>query len=457
MKPLRRILIANRGEIAVRILRACRKLGIEAYVVVSEADRDSLAARLADRAICIGPPPSRDSYLDVNKVVHVAMAAGCDALHPGYGFLSERAELPEACAANGIVFIGPQADSMRLMGNKLAARQFAEECGVPVLPGSTRVESEEHAAALAGEVGFPVLLKAAAGGGGRGMKVARDHAELKTAFQTGSAEAQAAFGDATLYMEHYIANARHIEVQILADHHGRVLHLGERECSVQRRFQKIIEEAPAALLPQALRTEICTSAVMLAAAANYRNAGTVEYIVDQDAGKFYFLEVNTRLQVEHPVTEMVTGLDIVCEQIGIASGAPLGLTQADVRIAGHAIEVRVNAESPEQGFRPSPGRLTRWDEPRGAGVRVDTHCGVGYLVPPFYDSMIGKLIVHGADRAAAVAALERAVAEFAVEGVHTTLPFLGRLLRNPDFVAGNINTRWAEKVLAAEQDTGRAA
>ncbi len=455
MKPLRRILVANRGEIAVRIVRACRKLGLEVYVVVSEADRSSMAAKLADRAICIGPPPSKDSYLSVNKVVHVAMASGCDALHPGYGFLSERAELAEACETNGIVFIGPQAASIRLMGNKLAARQFAEECGVPVLPGSLRVESAGHAATLAGAVGFPVLLKAAAGGGGRGMKVARDPTELKTAFETGSAEAQAAFGDPTLYMEHYIANARHIEVQVIGDHHGKVIHLGERDCSVQRRFQKIIEEAPAALLPPALRAEICASAVMLATAAGYRNAGTVEYIVDQDAGKFYFLEMNTRIQVEHPVTEMVTGIDIVCEQIGIASGAPLAIGQSDVQIRGHSIEVRVNAESPEQGFRPSPGRITRWDEPGGEGVRVDTHCQAGYLVPPFYDSMIGKLIVHSADRASAVAALRRAIDGFAVEGVQTTLPFLGRLIDTPAFVSGSINTRWAEKVLAEENAAGR--
>ena len=455
MSPLRRILVANRGEIAVRIVRACRKLGIEAYVVVSEADRDSLAARQADRAICIGPPAAKDSYLSVDKIVHVAKASGCDALHPGYGFLSERAELSEACEKNGIVFIGPQAASIRLMGNKLAARQFASECGVPVLPGSTRVESEEHAAALAGDVGFPVLLKAAAGGGGRGMKIAHDQAGLKAAFQTGSAEAQAAFGDPTLYMEHYISNARHIEVQVIADHYGKVLHLGERDWSVQRRFQKIIEEAPAALLPISLRAEICASAVMLASAAGYRNAGTVEYIFDQDTGRFYFLEMNTRIQVEHPVTEMVTGLDIVCEQIGIASGAPLGREQKDVGITGHAIEVRINAEFPEQGFRPSPGRITRWHEPKGPGVRIDTHCSQGYMVSPYYDSMLGKLIVHGADRAQAVAALRDAIAGFAVEGVQTTLPFLGRLIQTPAYVSGGINTRWAEKVLAEENDAGR--
>jgi len=300
-----------------------------------------------------------------------------------------------------------------------------------------------------------VLLKAAAGGGGRGMKIAHDQAGLKAAFQTGSAEAQAAFGDPTLYMEHYISNARHIEVQVIADHYGKVLHLGERDCSVQRRFQKIIEEAPAALLPISLRAEICASAVMLASAAGYRNAGTVEYIFDQDTGRFYFLEMNTRIQVEHPVTEMVTGLDIVCEQIGIASGAPLGREQKDVGITGHAIEVRINAESPEQGFRPSPGRITRWHEPKGPGVRIDTHCSQGYMVSPYYDSMLGKLIVHGADRAQAVAALRDAIAGFAVEGVQTTLPFLGRLIQTPAYVSGGINTRWAEKVLAEENDAGR--
>jgi len=451
MNPLRRILIANRGEIAVRILRACRALGVEAYVVVSEADRDSMAARLADRVICIGPAAAKDSYLDINKVVHVAKATGCDGLHPGYGFLSERAELSASCEQHGIVFVGPQAESIRLMGNKLAARAFAEECGVPVLPGSLRVTSVTHALELAHSVGYPVLLKAAAGGGGRGMKIARDASELETAFQTGSAEAQAAFGDATLYMEHYIANARHIEVQILADHHGVVLHLGERDCSVQRRFQKLIEEAPAASLPLSLRAEICASAVMLAQKAGYRNAGTVEYIVDQEAKRFYFLEMNTRIQVEHPVTEMVTGVDLVQWQIRIAGGTPLTLQQQDLQPQGHAIEVRINAESAAHGFRPSPGLITRWHAPEGDGIRIDTHCQAGDRVSPFYDSMLGKLIVHAADRPAAVRAMCQAVAAFDVQGIQTTLPFLGQLMAMPAFQSGQINTRWAEQVLAQSQ------
>ena len=450
MKPVRRLLVANRGEIAVRILRACESLGIESVVIVSQADRDSLPARMAGRAICIGPAAARDSYLKIDSVVHAAIATGCDALHPGYGFLAEQPKLAQACEDNGVVFVGPRSETVHRMGNKLEARQIAEQCGVPLLPGSKSVESAARAVEIAQAIGYPVLLKAAAGGGGRGMKVAHDADAVLSGFETASAEARAAFGDATLYMERFVANARHVEVQVLGDRAGNVIHLGERDCSVQRRYQKIIEESPAPLIADDLRKRIRAAAVKLAREVGYESAGTLEFLVDAAAGEFYFLEMNTRIQVEHPVTEMVSGVDIVKEQIAIASGRPLSVAQSAVSITGHAIEARVNAESPAHGFRPSPGRLAEWAAPEGPGIRVDTHCYPGYLVPPYYDSLLAKVIAYGADREQAIERLSQALDQFVIRGVDTTIPFVRRLLGEPVFRAARMHTRWAEDVLAGD-------
>jgi len=450
VKELRRVLVANRGEIAVRLVCACRKLGIESLLVASEADLDSLAARLADRTICIGPPPARASYLNAEAIVHAAVASRCDAIHPGYGFLSENARFAELCEANGVTFVGPAAHTMRALGDKLQAREIARNCGVPLLPGSRRVNSAAEADALAAKIGYPVLFKASAGGGGRGMKVAGDTEALHAAFPTASAEALSAFGDPTLYVERFVARARHVEVQILGDGAGNVIHLGERDCSTQRRYQKIVEESPAPALAPHLREGVRAAAVALAREARYSSAGTVEFLVDPAGGKFYFLEVNTRIQVEHPVTEMVTGIDIVAEQLRIASGRGLSIDQSEVRMQGHAIEARINAESPSDGFRPSPGRITAWQAPAGDGIRVDTHCFPGYVVPPYYDSLLAKLIVVGRDREEAIEALQAALGSFVVEGVATTIPFLLRLLDEPAWREAAIHTRWAEELLQAE-------
>lgn len=445
---LRRVLIANRGEIAVRIIRACRLLGIETVAAVSDADRDSLPARLADRSVCIGPARSAASYLNVDAVVTAAVGTGCDALHPGYGFLAENAALAQTCAQMGVTFIGPRPETIREMGNKIRARALAVRAGVPVVPGSADVADYERAAAVAHEIGLPILLKAAAGGGGRGMQIVRKLSELRGAFETAAAEARAAFGDGTLYVERLIANARHIEVQILGDRYGKVLHLGERDCTLQRRHQKIVEEGPAALVSERLRNGIRQAAVDLAVGVRYENAGTVEFIVDQDRDEFFFLEVNTRIQVEHPVTEALTGVDLVQEQLRTAAGEPLLLDQSQVRLAGHAIECRINAEAAHEGFRPSPGLISEWRQPEHQYVRVDTHCYPGYVVPPFYDSLLAKLIVVAADRAQAVERMQRALDEFSIEGIETTLPFLRTLLRRPEFIAGRVNTRWVEAVMA---------
>ncbi|MBB6309953.1 acetyl-CoA carboxylase biotin carboxylase subunit [Xanthobacter tagetidis] len=447
-RPIRRLLVANRGEIAARIIRTCRGLGIETVVTVSEADRDSLPARLADRAVCIGPARATASYLDIGAVVMAAIGTGCDALHPGFGFLSERAELAAACAKAGIIFVGPRAETIRQLGNKIEARALAAAAGVPIVPGDNSVADFARAEAVAREIGMPLLFKAAAGGGGRGMKIVRSEGELRSAFETARAEAQAAFGDGTLYIERLISDARHIEVQILADRHGTVLHLGERDCTLQRRHQKIVEEGPASLVPAPLVARLRQAAVDLARSVGYENAGTVEFIYDQQRQDFFFLEVNTRIQVEHPVTEELTGIDIVAEQLRVAAGAPLTLAQEDVRLCGHVIECRINAEAAEAGFRPAPGRITRWKAPPQDFVRLDTHCHEGYVVPPFYDSMLAKLIVHGADRTEAVARAGAALEAFEIEGVETTLPFLRRLLARPEFASGAVNTRWVEAVVA---------
>jgi len=444
---IKKIFIVNRGEIAVRIIRSCKVLGIETVLAVSEADIDSLPARLADKTVCIGPANSTKSYLNIPVIITAAKSVGADAIHPGYGFLSEVAELSQNCQDQGLIFIGPKPEHISKMGNKLVARSIAQQCGVPVLPGSEKVASFEEVIQTIEKIGLPIMLKAAAGGGGRGMKIITDYANIKTVFESASAEAKAAFGDGTMYVEKYIPNARHIEVQILGDQHGNVIHLGERDCSTQRRHQKLIEEAPAPNISEKLRQEIREAAVKLAKNISYENAGTVEFIVDQDEQKFYFLEMNTRIQVEHPVTEAITGVDLVQEQINIARGEKLRFTQSDIRFTGHAVECRINAEAPEEGFRPSPGLISKWEMPQGPGVRIDTHCYQGYSVPLFYDSMIAKVIVHGYDRTHAMKRMLVALDEFTVEGIKTTIPFLKEVLQDEEFVSGNVNTRLLEKVM----------
>ncbi len=446
---LRRVLVANRGEIAVRIVRACRDEGVEVVVAVSDADQDSLAARLADGIVHIGPPGPTQSYLRVGQIVCAALLARCDAVHPGYGFLSEQPALAEACAANGLVFVGPSADVIRRGGDKVAARAAARRAGVPVGAGSDTVETVHAAIDIAAEIGFPVLLKAAAGGGGRGMVRVDDSAELATRFAVASSEALSAFGDGRLYVERWVENARHVEVQLLADIYGNIVHLGDRDCSLQRRYQKVLEEAPATL-PAALHHRLAEAAVALGRELDYVGAGTVEFLVDLDRDEFVFLEVNTRVQVEHPVTEMVTGVDIVREQLRIAAGSPLSLTQDDVVVSGHSIECRINAESVGSGFIPSPGRVVRWSPPDGPGIRVDTHVFTGYDVPPHYDSLLAKLIVGGTDRDDAIRNLRAALSAFEVDGVDTTIELHQRIVDHPDFQQNNVNTKWLERVLLAD-------
>ena len=442
-----RILVANRGEIAVRVIRTCRVLGIKTVLAASEADRDSTGARLADQTIVIGPPPA-STYLNIPAIIKAAKDSGAQALHPGYGFLSEKPELAQACEDNGIIFIGPKAEHISKMGNKLVARELARGCGVPVLTGSDSVRSFEDLLQVVDDIGYPVMIKAAAGGGGRGMKIVTEENEnaLKRVFEEASAEASAAFGDKTLYVERFIANARHIEVQVLGDNSGGAIHLGERDCSTQRRHQKLIEESPAPNLSEALRDEIHSAAVKLIKNISYENAGTVEFIFDEDAQEFYFLEMNTRLQVEHPVTEMVTGVDIVQEQINVADGGRIPFAQSDVRAVGHSIECRINAEDAFASFRPTPGVISGWDIPQGPGVRVDTHCHNGYMVPIYYDSLIAKVIVHGDDREHARRRMLCALDEFRVEGVSTTIPFLKKVLDSPEFSSGNVSTRILDKI-----------
>jgi acetyl-CoA carboxylase biotin carboxylase subunit len=449
-------LVANRGEIAVRIIRACQSLGIETVAAVSDADRESMAAQMANRAVCIGPPRSTDSYLKVENLIAAAQGTGCDALHPGYGFLSERAALAQACVDNKITFVGPSAENITQMGDKLEARKIARGAGVPLVPGSDHARNPAEAVQLAGEIGYPLLLKASAGGGGRGIKLVWNPGEIEDTFRMAAAEARAAFGNDTLYMERYVGNARHIEVQILGDRHGNVIHLGERDCSLQRRHQKIVEEAPAYAVPAEVRARICHAAATLARSIGYQSAGTIEFIYDNDTADFYFLEMNTRIQVEHPITEMITGVDLVAQQLRIARGEVLPFKQSDIKFTGHAIECRINAESPQHGFRPCPGRITNWQGPQGAGIRLDTHCYPGYFVPPYYDSLLAKLIVHAESRDSAANKTADALDHFYVSGIDTLIPFLKTVVADPEYRRGAVNTRWLEKKLedyAAAQPT----
>ncbi|MPZ47354.1 MAG: acetyl-CoA carboxylase biotin carboxylase subunit [Betaproteobacteria bacterium] len=443
-RPITRLFIANRSEIAVRIVKACRKLGIETVVGVSEADRHTLAAQLADRAICIGPAPAATSYLNMDAIVTAAKGTGCQAIHPGYGFPAEKAAFAKLCVEHGLIFVGPPASAISGMGDKLTARETAKKLNVPVVPGTDDVRDSDAVRRHACEIRYPFLLKASAGGGGRGMRIVRSADEIDGAFTGASAEARAAFNDPTLYMERYVERARHVEIQVLGDEHGNLIHLGERDCSVQRRHQKLIEESPSPVVDPALRARMADAALRLARHVSYVNAGTVEFILDLDSMEFYFLEMNTRIQVEHPVTEMVTGIDLVAEQIRIAGGEPLTVTQ-DVRLQGHSIECRINAEAPERNFMPSPGRITEWQAPSGSGIRVDTHCYSGYVVPPFYDSMLAKLIVHGEDRGAAIGRMANALDAFRIEGVHSTLPFHRAVLAHPDFRESRVTTQWTEQ------------
>jgi acetyl-CoA carboxylase, biotin carboxylase subunit len=452
---IRRILIANRGEIAVRIIRTCRRLNIGTVLAVSDADRGSLAATLADRTVCIGPARSSESYLNAPAIVQAALGTQSDAIHPGYGFLSERPALAQLCEANGVVFIGPTAVQIEAVADKLRARAEAVSAGVPVAAGGT-VATVEEAMAAARQVGMPLLVKAASGGGGRGMKRVDRLADLPAALQLASAEAEAAFGDARVFLERYIERARHIEVQVLGDGAGGVIHLGERDCSVQRRYQKLVEESPAAGLTGATRARLHEAAARFAAGLSYRGAGTVEFLVDQQRDAFYFLEMNARIQVEHPVTEAVTGLDLIAEQIGIANGAGLSFAQSAVQISGCAIECRINAEDPAQDFAPSPGVVREAIWPGGEGIRVDTHIVPGARVPPYYDSLLGKIIAHGPDRPQALARLRAAIAAVRIEGVKTNLPFHAALLADPEFQAGGVDTGFVQRLLEGRPQVAEA-
>jgi acetyl-CoA carboxylase biotin carboxylase subunit len=445
-----KILIANRGEIALRVQRACRELGIPTVAVHSTADAEAMHVRLSDESVCIGPPSARDSYLNMASILSAAHVTGADAIHPGYGFLSENAAFAEMVEAHGLTFIGPSPDHIRMMGDKITAKAAMMRLGVPLVPGSDGALPDlESARDVAARVGYPVLIKAAAGGGGRGMKVAESEDELSEAWHVARTEARAAFGNDEVYLEKYLDRPRHIELQILADNHGHVVHFGERDCSLQRRHQKILEEAGSPALTAAQRNEIGATATAALKQLGFRNAGTLEFLY-QD-GQFAFIEMNTRLQVEHPVTEMVCGIDLVREQIRIAAGEPLGYTQRDVKFYGHAIECRVNAEDPET-FMPTPGRIQAYHAPGGLGVRVDSALYAGYFVPPYYDSMIAKLIVHAPTRPQAIARLRRALEEFAVLGIKTTLPLHQRIVEDPQFQAGDYTIHWLEKFVAEHQE-----
>lgn len=447
-RAFRRVLVANRGEIALRVLRACREIGLETVAVYSDADRNSLPVQMADGSVCIGSPPSRSSYLDIAKIIAAARLAGADAIHPGYGFLSENAAFARACDEAGIVFIGPSAKAIELMGDKATARRMAANAHVPITPGSATILSDvADARTAASALGYPVLLKATAGGGGRGMRVVRDEPSLTVHFRDAAREAQAAFGDAGLYLEKFLERVRHVEIQVLSDGET-VLHLGERDCSIQRRNQKLVEESPSPALDESIRAQMGEAAVRICHHVGYVNAGTIEFIVDGPNRAFYFMEMNTRVQVEHPVTEMVTGIDIVKAQIRIAQGESIGLDQRDVRLTGHALECRINAEDPLRGFAPTPGEVKTVIWPGGPGIRVDSHVYPGYSVPPYYDSLLAKVVAWGRDRDEAIARMRRALVEMRVEGVPTTAPFHERLLSDARFLSGHVHTRFVEDEFA---------
>ncbi|MBO8170362.1 MAG: acetyl-CoA carboxylase biotin carboxylase subunit [Bacillaceae bacterium] len=439
----KKILIANRGEIAVRIIRTCREMGIETVAVFSTADRDALHVRLADEAYCIGPTASKDSYLNFTNLMSAATLTGCDAIHPGYGFLAENADFAQLCADCNIEFIGPRPDAIQKMGAKAVARETMKKAGVPTVPGTDGIiEDVEEAVVIAGKIGYPVIVKATAGGGGKGMRVAHDEEELRKAIRQAQKEAETAFGNPGVYLEKFLEKPRHIEIQIMADKKGNVVHLGERDCSIQRRHQKLVEEAPSPVIDEEKRMEMGKAAVAAAKAVQYHGAGTVEFLYEN--GEFYFMEMNTRIQVEHPVTEMVSGIDLIREQIQVAAGYPLSFSQEDIQIDGWSIECRINAENPAQNFMPSPGEIDMYLPPGGFGVRVDSSVYPGYQISPFYDSMVAKLIVWGKDRMEAIERMKRALGEFVIEGVHTTVPFHLKLLEHPDFIEGDFNTKFLD-------------
>ncbi len=444
----KKVLIANRGEIAVRIIRACHELGVKTVAVYSEADRESLHVRFADEDVCIGPAPAAQSYLNVPRIISAAEVTGAEAIHPGYGFLAENAEFSEICDRSEIVFIGPTPGQIRSMGNKATARRTMQELGVPTVPGSDGVVSDAaEAARVADEIGFPVMIKASAGGGGKGMRTAPDASSFGRLLQAAQTEGKAAFGNDEVYLEKCIAHPRHIEFQVFGDRQGRVVHLGERDCSIQRRHQKLIEEAPSSALTPEMREEMGDTAVRVARGIDYVGAGTVEFLLDAD-GSYYFIEMNTRIQVEHPVTEVTTGLDLVKEQIRVAVGEPLSFPSESVDLRGHAIEFRVNAEDAERNFAPSPGPIVTFHPPGGPGVRLDTHLYSGYQVPPYYDSLLAKLIVHGNDRDEAIARSQHVLESFVIEGITTTIPFLSEITRDPRFVTGKVDTGFVDRFLS---------
>jgi acetyl-CoA carboxylase biotin carboxylase subunit len=456
-RDIRRLFVANRGEIAVRVVRACHSLGIETVVGVSEADTETMAAKLADEVVLLGPPLASESYLRADKIVDAALRSGCDAVHPGYGFLSERSSFVRACVEAGLVFVGPSADSIDAMGDKITAVGLAQAAGVPRVPGTGALGDLAHAQRAGAEIGYPVLIKATAGGGGRGMRIVRHEDELESLMSSAANEAKSAFGDDTLYMEKFIERARHIEIQVMADSHGNIVYLGERECSTQRRHQKLIEEAPSPAVDPLMRQARGDCAVSLTRNAHYCGAGTIEFVVDQRDNRYFFLEMNTRIQVEHPVTEMITGFDLVAEQIRVAAGLPLSFRQSDVNLQGHAIECRINAEDPDRNFLPRPGLISVWEAPVGEGVRVDTHCYSGYTVPPYYDSLLGKLIVHADTRELAIERMRQALGNLRVEGPTTTAQFHDAVLAHDDFVAGKVTTRWVEETFLPERKAKQKA
>mgnify|MGYP001472359996 CR=1 FL=1 len=448
MNTINRVLIANRGEIAVRIIRACKELGISTVSAVSDIDKESLPAKIADNSVCIGPSKPEESYLKVEAIIAAALGTDSDSIHPGYGFLSENPLLPDACEKYGINFIGPSKTSILQMGDKAIAKKLARDIGAPLVPGAQILQDYTEAIKEARTVGYPVMLKATAGGGGRGMAVVSDDNEMKTIFEIASTEAKFAFGDGRLFLEQFIPNARHIEVQILADKFGNIIHLGNRDCSLQRRHQKILEEGPTESISSKFRDEMYQIAINITRQIQYHGAGTIEFIVDLDRDRFYFLEMNTRIQVEHPVTEMITGIDLVKEQIHIANNQHLGYSQSDIKITGYSIECRINAESLSNNFQPSPGEIIIWDPPEGDSIRIDTHCYKGYYVPPYYDSLIAKVITKGSDRYEAITNMQTALGKFSIGGINTNLPFHQFILQHPDFLQNSVNTSWVETILS---------